>query len=189
MSEVVSALGGASAEGFARVVEIGPLGMITLRCKQDAPALKSALAALTLDIAAPRRIEQAQERACAWMSPDEFLLILPYAEVGQALEVLDAKLAGTHHLAVDVSDARAVFEVSGALARDVLAKLSPVDLAPGRFEPGEIRRTRLAQVAGAMWMPDDTRLRIVCFRSVARYVFDLLALSARSGSEPELFGR
>jgi sarcosine oxidase, subunit gamma len=189
MSEVVSALGGASYQGFATITEIGPLGMITLRCKHDEPALAGALAALTLDLPAQRRVEQGRDRACAWMSPDEVLVILPYPEVAQALEVLGAKLAGVHHLAVDVSDARAVFEISGSQARDVLAKLSPVDLAPGHFGPGEIRRSRIAQVAGAFWMVDDTTFRLVCFRSVARYVFDLLAVSARPGSEPGLFAR
>ncbi len=58
-------------------------------------------------------------------------------------------LRAEHHLAADVSDARAVFRIEGAKADQVLAKLCPVDLAT--LEPGELRRTRAAQVAAAFW--------------------------------------
>ena len=65
----------------------------------------------------------------------------------------------------------------------MVAKLAPVDLAPGEFEPGQFRRTRLAQVPAALWMPEEDRIRLVVFRSVARYVFDLLSVAAQPGSE------
>jgi len=37
----------------------------------------------------------------------------------------------------------------------VMAKLAPVDLVPGQFEPGMIRRTRISQVPAAFWMKDE----------------------------------
>jgi hypothetical protein len=58
-------------------------------------------------------------------------------------------------------------------AREALAKLCPVDLAPGVFEAGEMRRTRLAQVPAAFWWEEDG-FTLVCFRSVAQYAFDVL---------------
>jgi sarcosine oxidase subunit gamma len=106
--------------------------------------------------------------------------VLPYAAVPAALDAIGKAMAGVHHLAVDVSDARAVFRVEGAKADQVLAKLSPVDFA--KLEPGELRRTRAAQVATAFWKEGDG-FTVVCFRSVGRYVFDLLAMSATPGSE------
>ena len=172
MSDPVSALNGASFQGFAAIREIGPLGMITLRAK-GLKSLDKAIKAVTgTKIPAQRRIEVNGDRACGWMSPDEYLLILPYAEVGEALASLAKSLAGEHHLAVDVSDARAVFRVEGDRAAEVLQKLSPVDFET--LEPGELRRSRTAQVAAAMWKQDQG-FTVVCFRSVARYVFDLLA--------------
>lgn len=187
MSDPVSALGGARASGYVEIAEIGPQGMITLRGDLSSPALAGALAALSLDMPSQGRITKGGERACAWMSPDEVLILLPYDQVAQALGVLAAKLAGAHHLAVDVSDARAVFTLTGAAAREVLAKLTPADLAPGVFGAGQVRRSRVAQVAAAFWMDDAGVFTLVCFRSVARYVFDLLALSARPGAEVGLF--
>ena len=181
MSEPVSALKGATATGFAAIREVGPVGMITLRVKPDVKALAKAIkAAVGTGVPAVRRIEIDGDRACGWMSPDEYLLVLPYAAVAGALEAIAKAMGGEHHLAVDVSDARAVFRVEGGKADQVLAKLSPVDFAT--LEPGELRRTRAAQVAAAFWKDGDG-FTVVCFRSVGRYVFDLLATSAAPGSE------
>ncbi|NBE08744.1 sarcosine oxidase subunit gamma [Paragemmobacter ruber] len=181
MSEPKSALGGAVSEGFVTIREIGPVGMITLRAKPDAAGLAKAVkAAAGTGLPEVRRIVTEGDRACGWMSPDEYLLVLPYAAVGGALEAVGKAMAGSHHLAVDVSDARAVFRVEGAKAEQVLAKLSPVDF--GALATGELRRTRAAQVAAAFWKDGDG-FTVVCFRSVARYVFDLLATGAKPGSE------
>lgn len=180
MSDPVSALNGASFQGFASVHEIGPLGMITLRAK-GVKALEKAVKAVTgTKLPAQRRIEVNGDRACGWMSPDEYLLVVPYADVAASLASLAKALAGEHHLAVDVSDARAVFRIEGDRAADVLRKLSPVDF--DRLEPGELRRTRAAQVAAAMWA-EGNGFTLVCFRSVADYVMGLLSHSAQPGSE------
>ncbi|TAG30132.1 MAG: sarcosine oxidase subunit gamma, partial [Rhodobacterales bacterium] len=87
---------------------------------------------------------------------------------------------GQHYLAVDVSDARAVFRIEGPKAADVLRKLVPADI--DSLEPGELRRTRAAQVAVAFWQ-QDAGFTLVCFRSVAGYVMGLLSHSAQPGSE------
>ncbi|MEX0340146.1 MAG: sarcosine oxidase subunit gamma, partial [Arenibacterium sp.] len=92
-------------------------------------------------------------------------------------------LAKAHALAVNVSDARAVFRVSGPATRDVLGKICPLDLSPGAFGPGDFRRTRMAQIAAALWMEEDGSIGIICFRSMAQYVFDLLSVAAQEGSE------
>ncbi|MBC7477529.1 MAG: sarcosine oxidase subunit gamma, partial [Pseudorhodobacter sp.] len=78
------------------------------------------------------------------------------------------------------SDARAVFRIEGGKADQVLGKLAPVDLAS--MAPGELRRTRTAQVAAAFWRQGDG-YSLVCFRSTAAYVMGLLKHSAQVGSE------
>ena len=77
-----------------------------------------------------------------------------------------------------MSDARACFTLAGAGAREVLGKVAPVDFAADQFVAGDFRRTRLAQVAGAFWLDAEGAFHIVCFRSVAEYVFNLLKTSA-----------
>lgn len=163
----------------------GPLaqGMVTLRADLADPALGTALAAEGLPLPGRRAIRDGEGgRAAAWMSPDELLLLCPYGEGPRLAASLAAALSGTHHLAADVSDARVLFRLSGPVAaqREVMAKLSPTDLAPGRFEPGEVRRSRLAQVAAAFWL-DAEGFRILCFRSVAGYVLRLLETAAAPG--------
>ena len=181
MSNVVSALGNASFAGFAKISEVGPLGMISLRAKPDVKGLAEAIkAAVGTGVPGQRKIEIAGGKAAGWMSPDEYLLVLPYGETDAALAAIAQALGGAHHLAVAVSDARAVFRVEGAKADQVLAKLSPVDFAT--LGPKELRRTRAAQVAAAFWKDGDG-YTLVCFRSVATYVMGLLTHSAMPGSE------
>jgi sarcosine oxidase subunit gamma len=181
MSNAVSALGNVSFDGFAKISEIGPLGMISLRAKSDVKGLAKAIkAAVGTAVPAQRQIEVAGDKAAGWMSPDEYLLIMPYGATDASLAALDKALAGEHYLAAVVSDARAVFRIEGAKADQVLAKLSPVDFA--MLGPKELRRTRAAQVAAAFWR-DETGFTLVCFRSVAGYVMGLLTHSAMPGSE------
>lgn len=183
MSEAVSALNGMRAEGPVSVTEAGLQGMITLRGDLASPGLAAAVRAATgTGVPGQRRIETADDRACAWMSPDELLLLLPYDETGAALTAIGDAMAGAHHLAVAVSDARALFRVSGPGARAVIAKLCPVDMTRAAFAPGEIRRTRMAQVPAAIWMSGEDTVMVICFRSVARYAFDLLRDAARAGT-------
>ncbi len=66
------------------------------------------------------------------------------------------------------------------LTFDMASRLAPVDFAPTGFAPGHIRRTRLAQVAAAVWMPNPGTVDIITFRSVAQYAFDALAQAANS---------
>ena len=176
-----TALGGAKFKGFVSVTEAAALGMISLRAKSDVAGLTLAIkAAVGVELPTSGQILTQAGKAVAWMSPDEYLLIMPYAEVTGCLAQLRANLAGRHSLAVDVSDARAVFDVTGPKADQVLSKLCPVDFAA--IGPNKLRRTRTAQVAAAIWR-EGTGLRLVCFRSVAGYVMGLLTHSAQSGAE------
>ena len=162
-------------EGAARVAEVPAPGMIALKGDLSSSAVAEALRAVAgAPVPQTRRIVAEGECRVAWMAPDEVLILLPRDAVAGALATLAERLAGEHHLAADVSDMRAVFRVEGGLAaREALAKLCPVDLSPGVFEAGEMRRTRLAQIPAAFWWEGDG-FTLVCFRSVAQYAFDVL---------------
>jgi len=179
-AQAVSALGGAAFDGFAKVREIGPLGMISLRAKRDVPGLEAAFAAAGLTLPEVRRITGTTAKGAGWMSPDEYLLLVPYAEADAVIAKLGEALKGSHHLAVNVSDARAVFRIEGAKAGQVIAKLGPIDVAT--LAPQELRRSRAAQVAAAVWA-EEGGFTLVCFRSVADYVMGLLTHSAAPDSE------
>ncbi|WP_390913906.1 sarcosine oxidase subunit gamma family protein [Pseudosulfitobacter sp. SM2401] len=185
MSNLVTALNGASdANGIATITEVPLQGMITLRGDLSKAAIKkAATTAAGVDMPGQGQANMNGDSGITWMSTDELLILCPYGDVAANLATMTKALAKTHALAVDVSDARASFTVSGPNARDAMAKLVPVDLAKGSFEPGMFRRTRMAQVAAAFWMTDAETFQIVCFRSVADYVFEVLKIAAQPGSE------
>lgn len=182
MSNAISALNGVSAAGFVTLREEGLRGMITLRADLGDKALAAALNShCGTSVPAQRKCVQAGPITVAWMSPDELMIFCAYGDAPKLAADLRAALAGTHHLVEVVSDARAVFSLSGAAWRNVIAKLAPVDL--DGFGVGDIRRTRFAQVAAAFWATGDDQVEIMCFRSVGQYMFDLLRLSSTPGSE------
>jgi sarcosine oxidase subunit gamma len=183
MSErVKSALPGARAKGPVTVEEMGLQGMVSLRA--DLAAAGAAITQVTgAEMPARRGIRAGSGCHVAWMSPDELLILCDHGKADAMTADLTAALEGQHHLVVNVSDARALFRVTGAAGalRDTLAKITPADMSAAALAPGEMRRTRLQQVAGAIWFEGETEARVICFRSVARYVFDLLSVSAKEG--------
>jgi len=182
MSNAVSALQGKVAPGEVTIREAGLQGMIILRGDLADKKLQSVCKSVS-GVAYPARGQANCEgkSGLCWMSPDELLVLVPYDAVAQTIALIDKALAGTHYLAENVSDARAVLIVEGTFCREVIAKLAPVDLHPDTFQPGDFRRTRLGQVAAAFWMRDEDTFEVICFRSVAAYAFNLLAASAKAG--------
>ncbi len=183
MSELLTspaqALGGARFDGLVCVEEAPLQGMITLRGDFASPGFANVVSsAAATDMPGQREVRGTQDKALMWMSPDELALLCPYAEAAPMAAKLADMLAGSHALVANVSDARAHFLLKGPGLRDVIAKLAPVDMAPGAMPPGTLRRTRFAQVAAGIWMQDDATAQIFCFRSVAQYMFDLLSTAA-----------
>ena len=162
------------AEPLARIARVTDLGMIALRGDHDRLARAAGLPA-----PAPLSIAARDGRILAWMSPDEALLMLPRADLPQTLAELERELAGEHALVMDMSDARAVFEVTGPGAADVLSKLAPVDAAA--LPDGHLRRTRLAQTAAGIWRVAGG-FRVMGFASTADYLGRILKGAAIPGS-------
>jgi len=190
MSDVQLALDGAAFDGLVQIEELAGQGMITLRGDLADDTIRASVNGLFgIDIPAQRGTAFAGDTGALWMSPDEMLLLCPYEGARAMADELAEKVKDAHALVVNVSDARTVFRLKGSMLREVIAKLAPADMSPGVFEPGELRRTRLAQVAAAFWMDDARTARVVCFRSVAGYVFGLLSTSADDASAVNHFTR
>lgn len=179
----VSPLGGVAREQglAARIEEIGPLGMISVRGDlADAAVRDSVRDAAGLPAPERRRVVAEGERRLCWMAPDELLFVTAADEAGDARQRLGESLGGRRAFVLDMSHARALFRLTGAGARETLAKGAPVDLSPAAFGPGDLRRTHMGPLAAMFWMigaaPDV--FEIVCFRSTAAYLFDWLCTAA-----------
>lgn len=163
---------------LARIVPVPDLGMVTIRA--DLARSGDAIAeAVGLAVPAVTRIVTDGSRALGWMSPDELLLVLPAAEVAPAIAALEDALTGEHSLVADVSAMRCAFDILGDGADQILAKLSPTDMA--NFPPDGLRRSRAAQVPSAFWQVPGG-FRIVAFRSVAVYLRGILETAAAPGT-------
>lgn len=186
MSNAVSALGGVSSDGYVQVQEMSLQGMLTLRGDLSmVKVAKAVKAAVGVEMPKLRKINMTGQSGAAWMSPDELLLITPHGEAEATAAKLVKALGKTHSLVANVSDARVVFTLKGAGAREVVAKLAPVDMQA--LKKGEIRRSRLAQVPAAFWLSGKDEITLVAFRSVAQYVFDLLTNAAAAGGEIDAY--
>lgn len=169
---------------YLKVFQHTDVGMITLRLDLENQVLKRKLRhALGISMPSVRQTEATTDALLAWMSPDELLYFCMKSEVVNRLNLVKETMTSYHSLSLDVSDARVVFSLEGGKVREVIAKLAPIDTAINRLELGEIRRTRLSQVAAAIWLTEENRATIICFRSVEKYLRDLLLISCKKGSE------
>lgn len=171
-------------------VDIGlrpPSGLITVRVALRAEGTGAAVHQATgLALPGRRQRSAAGDRAALWMAPDELLICVAAEECPAIIEKLEAALAGTPHLVVDMSDAWSVFRLTGNGAREVLAKGAPVDLHGAAFRPGMVRRTHFSRVDAIICQVGEhpDAFDLFCFRSYARYVSECLARFATPGSLP-----
>jgi len=185
MSESISALSGAHSAGLIDVAEAGLQGMITVRGDlSDSEFLGIVKSVAGSDVPETRQSTSSETGKLLWMSSDELMLLCPHDEVEARVQALNGGLKNHHHLIANVSDARTQFTLSGegAAIREVLAKISPADMRVAMLPVGEVRRTRISQIPAAFWFENDDRAHLICFRSVAKYAFDLLEKSSASGS-------
>jgi sarcosine oxidase subunit gamma len=96
-----------------------------------------------------------------WLGPDEWCVVSETQAAGPLVAALRSSFAGLHAAVTDVSDGCIVYAVSGAYARDVLAKGCALDLHPRAFAIGQCARTLLAK------MP------VVLHRRAGPYSFEL----------------
>ena len=117
-------------QGYVTIRQQSDHSMFTLRASLASSKVKAALKTC-LNVAVPKRGTYAQtgETLLAWMSPDELLIMVPKDAGGAAFAALEQALDGLHYLLADVSDARSRFTIEGGSAREVVAKLAPMDVS------------------------------------------------------------
>lgn len=116
-----------------------------------------------------------------WMSPDEWLIVVPEGQ-DYAVELrLRAALSG-HYAVITVSGAQTVLELSGANVRQVLAKSAGYDFHPVNFPVGKGVSTTFAKATALIRRTGDTQWELIIRRSFADYLYRwLLDASAEFG--------
>ncbi len=168
---------------MVEVREIDGLYLAVLR--GDGPAFRAAVSGvLGLDL--PDTPNTVAAGRALWLGPDEWLLVSEADMTG----ALEEALAGQHCAIVDIGEARAVLELSGPGACDILASGCRVDLEALR--PGACAQTALAR-ANALLEPREGGIwRLFVSRSFAAYVRawleDAVALQTGASRRPAGFG-
>lgn len=150
-----------SEAGMARITSVAPFRG---RSGAVSDALKAAVGAA---FPAPNRVTGTAGARIVWTGPGQAMVLGPEVAVeGAAL--------------TDQSDAWAWLVLEGAGARDVLARLTPVDLRDGVFKRGHAARTLLFHMTCTLMRTGAERWEILVFRSMARTAVHDLGEAMRS---------
>lgn len=124
----------------------------------QAAALGAALnAAHGLDFPSPGALLSKDATCIAWSGLDQAFLMGAAADPA----------LGVHAALTDQADAWARLILVGPMARAVLARLVPIDLAPAAYPPGSARRTLLGHMPALILSRGGNEFEILVFRSMA----------------------
>ena len=124
----------------------------------------------------PNTVSTGGQRSALWLGPDEWLVVDDDGDAPEIEARVRQAFAPDWGSVVDVSANRAVFELSGPAARDILARGCPLDLHPRCFAPGKCAQTLLAKTAIILWQTDAApTFRILVRASFASHLARWLA--------------
>jgi sarcosine oxidase subunit gamma len=109
---------------------------------------------LGLALPEPGRSAAAGLHRALWVQPDSWLIEAPAGQAGTLAAELAARLAGLASV-VDQSHGRCVLRISGAHARDVLARICRLDTHERAFAPGRSAATLIGHVSCMLHQIDD----------------------------------
>jgi sarcosine oxidase subunit gamma len=134
----------------------------------------AAVAGLRLP-AGPNTVARGERYDALWLGPDEWLLrSVEPAPAGGLHARLTSALAGADAAAVDVGSGYTVLEISGAQAREALARGCPLDLHPRVFKTGQCAQSLFFKTAIVLAPTGDERMDLVVRRSFADYFCRIL---------------
>lgn len=111
------------------------------------------------------------ERSIQWLSPDEWLLIVPGGEEAALEAKLREALGDAHYAIVNASGGQTLLELEGEKARELLMKSTPYDVHPDAFPVGKGVTTVFAKANLILRRPTEERWELVLRRSFADYLY------------------
>ena len=173
------------AAGLVRISERAFLGKFILRADRH-EAVERLRSRLGLGLPFDALTSSRQgETAFLWMGPDEWMLVTGPAESDERARAAAEALAGTHHQLVDVSDYYTIIEVAGGKARELLMKLTTLDLHPSVFRAGMVTGSVFGRANAMIWQTGEDAeeggpvFRLFIRWSMADYLWCLIADAGR----------
>lgn len=128
--------------------------------------------------------DEAQERRLIWISPDEWMAVVPDGDGARLGAELAAALAGQHSQIVDVCDYYTSIALSGPSARAALMKVSLIDLHEEAFRAGHAVSSIYGKAQAILSClksepAKGEKFEFIVRRSLADYLWCLLADAGR----------
>lgn len=125
-----------------------------------------------------------------WLGPSEWMLLTAESEEKTLLATIKNTLDGIHHQLVDITDYYTMIRLSGAHSREMLAKLTTLDLHPRAFPEGAVKGSIFGRLPATLYRrplenAEEASFELFIRRSHADYLWCLLALAGREYGLPE----
>jgi sarcosine oxidase, subunit gamma len=168
-------------EAAARMGEIPFLGKLVLR---GDPANIDGAVTEIVGASLPETactVTRQSETSILWIGPDEFWIVTPPTDQTELAKGLEAALAGIHHQVADVASYYTTIELAGRKAREMLMKLTTLDLDARAFEAGQVAGSMFGRAQATLWQVDaddadgGPLFRLFVRRSMADYLWCLIA--------------
>lgn len=154
------------------------LALVQARNSSAAACREALASALGLTLPDPGKATTAGTTTAVWLQPNCWLIAAPRTFDGGLLRRLRSCCA-PHASIVDQTFGKSVLRLSGARARDVLAKGCRIDLHPRVFGPGRAATTIIAQVGCVVLQVDDSpSFDLAVPSTLAESFFEWLSASA-----------
>ncbi|MBB3142896.1 sarcosine oxidase subunit gamma [Halomonas organivorans] len=111
------------------------------------------------------------QRSVQWISPDEWLVIVPGGEEFELENRLRAALGDAHFAISNVGGGQTLVELEGEAARELLMKSVIYDVHPSHFPVGKGVTTVFAKATVILRRPSEARWELVVRRSFADYTY------------------
>lgn len=116
-------------------------------------------------------LDESGKRSIQWLSPDEWLVIVPGGEEFTLEKRLREALGDAHYAIVNASGGQTLIELTGDKARELLMKSTPYDVHPEAFPVGKGVTTVFAKANLILRRPTEERWELVLRRSFADYLY------------------
>jgi sarcosine oxidase, subunit gamma len=165
------------------------LGHINLRCDPGDLALTGSIERV-LECSLPRTPNTfaaiPERQKVLWLGPDEWLVMTSEGREAAVAQALRQASGDGFVTVVELGSGQTVIELSGARAREVIAKGCPLDLHPRRFGPGRCAQSRLARTGVTIAQVDPApTFELIVRRSFADYLWQWLQDACRYPVEPK----
>lgn len=166
-----------------RMREIGGFSLVLVMARRGRRASVADATARHFGTAPPQRpaAVPAGESVLIWGGPDQFYVLGPQAGAAAPVAPLRGLFGATASLS-DQSDGRALIRIGGRHARDMLAKVSSVDLDPSVLAVGAAAATSVDHTSVLLWRGPDEEgeavFNLLVFASFAESLWKRLADSA-----------